>query len=182
MNLPNLITILRLLLVPVIVFLMLKGLMGAAFLVFLVAGISDAVDGMLAKRLDQVTKLGTYLDPIADKVLLVSIYVTLGAGDHLPVWLVILVVSRDLLIVGGALLSHAMDLALRIQPLLISKINTTAQIALAAIVLGELGLDLDLDADVLVTPVVVVVAATTVLSGANYLVQWLLGQSIEDTR
>ena len=88
-NLPNIITILRLLLVPLIVFLMLKDLMGAAFMVFLVAGISDAVDGLLAKRLDQVTNLGTYLDPIADKVLLVSIYVTLGVGDYLPVWLVL---------------------------------------------------------------------------------------------
>ncbi len=180
MNLPNIITVLRLLLAPVIVFLMLKGQMGAAFLIFLVAGISDAVDGLVAKRFGQVTDLGTYLDPIADKVLLVSIYVTLGAGDHLPVWLVILVVSRDLLIVGGALLSHAMDLVLNIRPLLISKINTTAQIALAAIVLGELGLDLD--ASGLIPLVVAVVAATTVLSGTNYLVQWLAGQSVEDRR
>ncbi len=180
MNLPNIITILRLLLAPLIVFLMLKGLMGAAFLIFLAAGISDAVDGLVAKRFGQVTDLGTYLDPIADKVLVVSIYVTLGAGDHLPVWLVILVVSRDLLIVGGALLSHAMDLVLNIRPLLISKINTTAQIALAAIVLGELGLGLD--AGGLIALVVVIVAATTVLSGTNYLVQWLLGQSVEDTR
>ena len=180
MNLPNIITILRLLLAPLIVILMLKGLMGAAFLIFLAAGISDAVDGLVAKRFGQVTDLGTYLDPIADKVLVVSIYVTLGAGDHLPVWLVILVVSRDLLIVGGALLSHAMDLVLKIRPLLISKINTTAQIALAAIVLGELGLDFNSGG--LIPLVVVIVAATTVLSGTNYLVQWLIGQSVEDTR
>ncbi len=180
MNLPNIITILRLLLAPLIVFLMLKGLMGAAFVIFLIAGISDAVDGLVAKRFGQVTELGTYLDPIADKVLVVSIYVTLGAGDHLPVWLVILVVSRDLLIVGGALLSHAMDLVLKIRPLLISKINTTAQIALAVIVLGELGLELDTDG--LIPLVVAVVAATSVLSGTNYLVQWLVGQSVEDTR
>ncbi len=180
MNLPNIITISRLLLAPLIVFLMLKGLMGAAFLIFLVAGISDAVDGLVAKRFDQVTDLGTYLDPIADKVLLVSIYVTLGVGDHLPVWLVILVVSRDLLIVGGALLSHAMDMVLKIRPLLVSKINTTAQIALAAIVLGELRLGFD--AGGLIPLVVALVAATTVLSGTNYLVQWLVGQSVEDPR
>ena len=180
MNLPNINTISRLLLAPLIVFLMLKGLMGAAFLIFLVAGFSDAVDGLVAKRFGQVTDLGTYLDPIADKVLVVSIYVTLGAGDHLPIWLVILVVSRDLLIVGGALLSHAMDLVLKIRPLLVSKINTTAQIALAAIVLGELGLGFD--AGGLIPLVVVGVAATTVLSGTNYLVQWLLGQSVEDTQ
>ncbi len=180
MNLPNLITISRLLLAPLIVYLMLKGYMGAAFAAFIVAGLSDAFDGLLAKRFGLVTDLGTYLDPIADKVLLVSIYVTLGAADHLPVWLVILVVSRDLLIVGGALLSYAMNLTLKIRPLLISKLNTTAQIALAAIVLGELGLGLAASGPIVIGTVVV--AGTTVLSGASYLVQWLRGQSIEETR
>ena len=102
MNLPNLITLARLLAVPLVVFLILQGLMTAAFWMFFAAGISDAVDGYLAKRMDAVTELGTYLDPIADKTLLVAVYVTLGIAGHVPTWLVILVVSRDLLIIGGA--------------------------------------------------------------------------------
>ncbi len=104
-NLPNLITIARILMVPLTVWLIITGRHELAFFVFILAGISDGVDGFIAKRFDMRTTLGAYLDPLADKLLLMSIYVTLGILDQLPAWLAILVVSRDLLIVGGVVLA-----------------------------------------------------------------------------
>ena len=83
--------------------------MTAAFVLFLLAGVSDAADGYLAKRFQWRTELGSYLDPIADKLLLMSIYVTLGFSNHLPAWLVIAVVSRDILIIGAFLLSWVLS-------------------------------------------------------------------------
>ena len=107
MNLPNLITMARILCVPLIVWAITSGHMLPAFLLFLAAGISDAVDGFLAKRFNMSSELGALLDPLADKALIVSIYVSLGITEALPRWVVILVVSRDILIVGGFLLALA---------------------------------------------------------------------------
>lgn len=175
MNAANIITLARLLSVPLTVALIAGGAWTAAFALFVVAALSDAVDGFLAKRFDMRTRLGGFLDPLADKAMLVSVYVTLGAQDQLPVWLVILVVSRDVLIVGAVLLAFAMDIELPIQPLYVSKANTVAQIVLAAAALANLG--------PLPTPawfralLVFLVAATTLVSGAAYVVQWARGQS-----
>jgi cardiolipin synthase len=170
MTLPNFITIARILLVPFIVWLIISGEMLLAFIAFLVAGISDGVDGYLAKRWSQVTALGAHLDPLADKLLLVSIYVALGLGTHLAPWLVILVVSRDLLILGGLMLAWVMDRPMAIKPLVISKVNTFGQILLAGSVLGVLGLGLELPG--LIKLGSLVVGALTVISGAVYLRDW----------
>ena len=139
MNIPNLITLGRILLVPVVVWAIASGAMWIAFVLFLAAGVSDAVDGFLAKRFDMTTELGAYLDPLADKALIVSIYLTLGINGLIPRWLVILVVSRDILIVGGIMLSWLVGNPLKIKPLLVSKLNTVAQIVFACVVLGSLG-------------------------------------------
>ena len=144
MNIPNGLTLGRIVLVPLVVWLIITHEMQAAFLLFLLAGLSDAADGFLAKRYGWHSELGAYLDPIADKALLVSIYVTLGFAGHLPVWLVIAVVSRDILIVGAVVLSWMLSRPLSMQPLLISKANTFSQIVLAGLVLAELGLGLGL--------------------------------------
>ncbi len=172
MNLPNIISLCRLLSVPVSVYLILNDYMTAAFWLFVAAGVSDAVDGYLAKRLGQSSALGSYLDPIADKVLLVAVYVTLGQAGHLPSWLVILVVFRDLLIVGGVILLHISSDGdgTRVHPLLISKVNTALQIALIVLVLAELGLGFIIGAyqDALIY----LVAATTIASGGAYIVGW----------
>ena len=104
-NIPNSLTLGRIVLVPLVVWLIITHEMLPAFLLFLLAGLSDAADGFLAKRYGWNTELGAYLDPIADKALLVSIYVTLGLAGQLPAWLVIAVVSRDILIVGAVVLS-----------------------------------------------------------------------------
>lgn len=171
MSPPNFITLARLLSVPLAVWLILDGALAAAFWVFVAAGISDGVDGFLAKRFDWQTRLGALLDPIADKTLLVSVYVTLGIAGHLPAWLVILVVFRDFLIIGGFLLVNALSQAMRSEPLVVSKLNTALQIALAALTLARLGLGLTLDG--FAETLIYLVAATTVLSGAGYLVRWM---------
>ena len=104
-NIPNFITLGRIMSVPVIFWLLLSGQSKFAFFVFVCAGISDAVDGYLAKRFNWGTELGSYLDPLADKLLIVSIYIALGVRGELPLWLIIMVVSRDILIVVAVLLS-----------------------------------------------------------------------------
>ena len=175
MNAANVITLARLLSVPLTVALIAGGAWTAAFALFIVAALSDAVDGLLAKRYNMRTRLGGFLDPLADKAMLVSIYVTLGAQGYLPTWLVILVVSRDVLIVGAVLRAFAMDIDLPIDPLYVSKANTVAQIALAAAVLANLG-PLPTPAWFL-TSLVFLVAITTLGSGAAYVVQWSRGQS-----
>ncbi|MFC4270242.1 CDP-alcohol phosphatidyltransferase family protein [Sneathiella chungangensis] len=170
MNIPNSITLIRMIMVPIIVWLILAEQMYAAFLAFLLAGASDALDGLIAKQFDLVTPLGTYLDPLADKILLVSIYVTLGVQQDLPSWLVILVVSRDILIVGAILLTFLLELNIAIVPSKLSKLNTFCQISLAAIVLGDLGLDMGFSG--LIELFVYIVSVTTVLSGLTYILQW----------
>lgn len=170
MNLPNLITFGRLLSVPVAVYLIMQSAHLAAFVLFVLAGVSDALDGYLAKHNNQTTQLGAILDPMADKTLLVGVYVTLGLQGNLPNWLVVLVVFRDLLIVGGVIILFLVRLEVKMRPLIISKINTAAQLALAAIVLAELGFRLDIGE--LVKTAIYVVGATTVISGASYMVSW----------
>ncbi|MGH6734921.1 MAG: CDP-alcohol phosphatidyltransferase family protein [Methyloceanibacter sp.] len=171
MNIPNTLTLGRIVLVPLLVWLIIDNEMLAAFFVFMLAGFSDAADGYLAKRYGWNTELGAYLDPIADKALLVSIFVTLGLAGHIPVWLVIAVVSRDILIVGAVVLSWMMSRPVSMQPLLISKVNTCAQIALAGVVLAELGLGLGLDQ--LVWILIWVTGTFTILSAAAYFWAWL---------
>jgi cardiolipin synthase (CMP-forming) len=167
---PNLLSFARLLSVPLIVWLALDGQMTFAFWLFIAAGLTDAIDGFIAKRFNAATELGSYLDPLADKALLVGIYLTLGWLGHIPRWLVILVAFRDLTIVGGALLEQTLTQSFKSQPMMVSKINTTLQIALAALVLASLGLGFD---DHGLTGVLVMaVAITTVMSGIAYVVRW----------
>jgi len=171
-NIPNLITLARLLAVPLLVWLILNDAMEAAFWIFVAAGVSDALDGFIAKRFDLVTKLGSYLDPIADKALLVSTFVILGQSGQVETWLVILVVFRDVLIIGGTILFHTLGRPVEMRPLLISKFNTLMQIVLVSMVLAKAGIGVP---DYGSIPVLVyLVAATTVLSGLAYMVQWVL--------
>jgi cardiolipin synthase (CMP-forming) len=170
LNLPNIITLGRLLSVPLAIWLILSGEYWAAFWTFVFAGVSDAVDGFIAKRFNMRTQIGALLDPVADKALLVSVYVTLGVSGQLPTWLVILVVFRDLMIVGGFVLVQLLVQKIRWEPLIISKINTALQIVLAAFTLARLGFGAGDHGAVML--LVLAVATTTVLSGAAYLVRW----------
>ena len=171
MTIPNMITILRLVLVPGVVLAMLQARWEWAFTGFVVAGISDGVDGFIARQFNQRSTLGAYLDPMADKVLLVSVFVVLGIGGQLPLWLVVAVVSRDALIVCGVLLSTVMGHPVEVKPLLVSKANTAVQIVLAAEVLAELTFGFDLGW--LGQGLVLLSGLLTVASAAAYLVAWL---------
>ncbi|MBI1774815.1 MAG: CDP-alcohol phosphatidyltransferase family protein [Proteobacteria bacterium] len=171
MSLPNLVTLVRLLCAPVGVYLMLSGSWTEAFWVFLAAALSDGIDGLLARWLQADTMLGRYLDPLADKTLLVSVYITLSQAGQLPLWLVVLVVSRDMLIMGGVLLLHMVGQPPRMAPLLVSKANTVAQIALAGIVLADLAFRFQLDGSIL-TGMIALVGVSTSVSAAAYLVTW----------
>jgi len=171
LSIPNLITLGRILLVPVVVWAIAAGEMRIAFILFLAAGISDAVDGFLAKRFGMTTELGAYLDPLADKAMLVSIYVALGITEAVPRWLVILVVSRDIMIVSAVILSWLVDKPVPLKPLLVSKLNTVAQIALACVVMAALGFDFN--ADFAATGLTALVAALTLVSVAFYVAEWV---------
>lgn len=183
MTAPNFITLARLLTVPLIIWLLIADRYVEVTVLFFAAGISDAVDGFLAKRFGWESELGAYLDPIADKALLVSVFVALGVQGVLPPWLILGVVSRDVLIVGGVILAYLLGNPMAVRPLLVSKLNTAAQLVLIGFVLGERsGLDV---LDPLIVPLVLLVAGLTLASAAAYLVQWfrhMAGASGEASR
>jgi cardiolipin synthase len=167
----NMITILRFLLVPAVVYWLLIGDWRLAFAGFVLAGVSDALDGFVARQFNQRSKLGGYLDPMADKLLLVSVFIVLGLLGELPLWLVIAAVSRDGLIVGAVVLSSMMGTPVEVKPLMVSKANTAIQIVLAAVVLAELALATDFGP--LRLGLIILSGLLTVASAGAYLVAWL---------
>ena len=171
MNVPNLISLGRLASVPLAVWLILNGHYSWAFWLFIAAGVSDAVDGFVAKRFGQETVVGKYLDPLADKALLISVFITLGAAGHMPLWLVIIVVSRDVMILAGALIGLILTDRYAVQPMWPAKVNTVAQIVYAGLVLANLGVALK---DYGATEIMgYVVAATSLFSLGFYIAWWL---------
>jgi cardiolipin synthase len=171
LSIPNLITLGRILLVPVVVWAIAAGEIGIAFLLFLAAGVSDAIDGFLAKRFGMTTALGAYLDPLADKTMMVSIFVALGITGAIPRWLVILVVSRDILIVGGVMLSWLVGSPVTVKPLLVSKINTVAQVVFVCLVLASLAFHFEVG--LFRELAMLTVAALTLLSVGFYVAEWV---------
>lgn len=169
-NLPNLISILRMILVVPVVILMLEGNFEWALGLFLIAGLSDAVDGFLAKRFNWVSRLGEILDPLADKLLMVSCYLVLGWLGYLPTLLVAVVIGRDIIIVLGAIAYHYNIQSINITPTFISKANTTAQILLICIVLFSIVV-IELPVNGL-NAIFVLVFLTTVASGLDYIFIW----------
>jgi cardiolipin synthase len=155
----------------VVVWAIASGEMQIAFLLFLVAGLSDAIDGFLAKRFGMTSELGAHLDPLADKILIVSIYIALGITQAIPRWIVILVVSRDILIVGAIMLAWFLGKPMRVKPVLVSKLNTVAQIVFACLVLSALAFRVrfDMTEDV----VMAIVAALTLASVGFYVREWV---------
>ena len=171
MNLPNFLTAVRLVLVPLIIWLILVERNVAAFAVFVVAGLTDLVDGYLAKNFNMRTEIGAWLDPLADKVLVVSVFVVLTVIGTLPLWLTILVISRDIAIVLAIGASYAMGQIVRFEPILISKINTALQVALVALVLLLRAIGQAQPEIVFVG--CIALAATTVASWLQYFLMWL---------
>lgn len=166
MSLPNLITLARLLSVPLIVSLILSQQLVAAFIFFAIAGLSDALDGFLARIFKLRTTLGAYLDPIADKALLVGVFTALGHAGLVDIWVAVLVVFRDVLIIGGIILFFLFKNNIEMKPLMISKINTVIQLLYALFVLAQA--DSFLHMPYLNTLFGYIVALTTVLSGFAY--------------
>ena len=171
MTIPNLITIGRLFLVPLAIWLIVSRDFVSAFWIFILAGVSDGVDGFLARQFNMRSVLGSYLDPLADKALLVSIYLTLAVSGHIPVWLAILIISRDVLIIGGVLLAGLLGQPIAMRPHIVSKVNTAAQIVLAGLVLADLAFTPDL-----VTfrmAMIYVVGLLTLASAVVYVIDWV---------
>jgi cardiolipin synthase (CMP-forming) len=180
LNIPNIITLGRIILVPVIIWAIASNQMEIAFAIFVVAGISDAVDGFLAKRFNMASELGALLDPLADKALLVSIYVALGIWGALPRWIVILVVSRDFMIVAAVIVSWLFDKPVEMKPLMVSKLNTAAQVALAATILASLAFGFrPMPYDAVLMGLVTIF---TLVSVSLYLVEWVRHMSTIEAR
>ncbi len=169
-ELPNAITIGRLLLVPATIALLVNHQWAAALAVFVIAGVSDGVDGFIARRFGFQSELGAHLDPLADKALLVSIYIWLAVDGALPATIAILVVSRDVLIVGAVIVSWVLERPVKISPLWVSKVNTAAQIVFATAALARLAFDLPIDAPMEI--LMWCVAALTIASMVAYLARW----------
>ena len=169
-HIPNILTAFRILLVPLVVMFMLEDEFLPALILFAVAGFSDAVDGFLARRYHWTSRIGGLMDPLADKLLMVSSYITLGWLGLIPPWLVGLVILRDLVIVTGAVIYNARIEQVEATPSIVSKLNTLAQILLVLSVLfsqAVFGLPA-LWIDALIYSVVV----TIVWSGVGYVWTW----------
>ena len=169
-DIPNIITALRFLLVPPVVILLLQERFTAALIVFGVAGLSDGLDGFLARRFDWRSRLGGIMDPLADKLLVVSSFVTLGWLGLIPAWLVLLVILRDLVIIAGATFYHMRIEQFDAEPSVASKLNTAAQVLLVLAVLYSSGIQAlpVMLMDVLLYGVLV----TTLWSGFDYVWTW----------
>jgi cardiolipin synthase len=180
MNIPNLLTLLRIVLVPVIVILLIQSLYVKALLVFIVAALSDVLDGFLARVLHQQTALGAYLDPIADKALLASSFVTLSVLHHIPGWLTVIVISRDVIILLGISILSIMSISVKIRPTFVSKITTALQLATVLMVLSNRCLPGSFN-EIWQTALFWVTAFFTVISGLNYMMrgQKLINQDIK---
>ncbi|OIP45656.1 MAG: CDP-diacylglycerol--glycerol-3-phosphate 3-phosphatidyltransferase [Deltaproteobacteria bacterium CG_4_10_14_3_um_filter_60_8] len=168
MNIPNIISMLRILLVPLLVIFLLQGKIHFALLVFLLAGLSDAVDGFLARLLHQQTSIGAFIDPLADKLLINTAFVTLGILGIMPGWLAVLVVSRDIIILAGILvLMLTGDRTMEIRPTLDSKINTVTQLGCVCFFLA---FDLLGPIQAWEQAILLVTAFFTMVSGFRYIV------------
>jgi len=169
-DIPNIISFLRLLLTIPVIWALLEEEFLIALVIFFIAGVSDGLDGFLAKRLHWQSRLGGLLDPLADKALLVSSFLCLGGLGLLPPWLVALVIFRDVVIVTGALVYSVQIEQLNAEPSLISKLNTLLQIVLVLVVVVNHGIYAM--PQWILHGLILSVTATTLLSGIAYVYEW----------
>ncbi len=170
MSIPNLLTLLRIILVPVIVIFLMQGSFGKAMITFVVAAITDALDGFLARTLGQQTVLGAYLDPIADKALLASSFVTLSVLRVIPGWLTVIVISRDIIILLGISVLSMMSIGVKIRPTVVSKITTTMQLVTVLMVLSNRCLPGYIH-EIWLIGLFWITASFTVISGLDYMIR-----------
>ncbi len=169
-QLPNLLTFLRIAICPVLILLLRDHNYAWVLILFIVAGITDGLDGYIAKRFNYASSLGAILDPIADKLLIASAYIMLAILELIPFWLLILVMFRDLIIVAGYLILVVVNDSVITRPSYISKLNTFMQIVLVIAVLGGAAYWAHLS--LLVDMLIIGVASTTVISGVQYVWIW----------
>ena len=170
---PNLLSVLRMGLVPLFIIAVLDGQPVRALILFLVAGITDALDGFIARFANQQSVLGTLLDPIADKILLTSAYIvltipSLNQGVQIPIWITVLVIARDVLMVIVALIVYMATGPRTFSPTVLSKINTAAQVTAVLVVLLSARLE---NLDPIATTLLYLVAVLTVSSGLDYVIR-----------
>ena len=168
MTIPNLLTILRVLLTPLLVILLLEERLSEALVVFIVAGVTDGLDGLIARLYKQKSRLGAILDPLADKLLLASTYALLAFQNLVPNWLTVIVLSRDLLIMVGIFVLFMQDLRFEIRPTLISKMTTCAQIVTAIVTMASA---LAVPNPLLKRILFLVTASLTIVSWGQYLIR-----------
>jgi len=168
--LPNAISLLRIALVAPILILILQGDFGWALALFVIAGFSDGLDGYLAVRFDWSTRLGGLLDPAADKLLITGMFITLAFTHHIPIWLAVIVILRDVVIVGGAMAYNFLVKPVPGEPTRISKLNTALQMLFVLFVLSRAGFDWP--DKITITVLGASVLATVVISGVDYVLSW----------
>lgn len=173
-TIPNLISVLRMGLVPLFIIAVLEGQSLRALILFLVAGLTDALDGFIARFANQQSLLGAYLDPIADKILLTAAYVALTVpglnhGVQIPVWITVLVIGRDVLLVVVALILYLAGGIRKFPPTMLSKINTAIQVAAVLVVLLSA---LSPHLESIATTLLYLVAVLTVSSGLDYVIRY----------
>ena len=166
MTIPNLLTFARIFLTPLLAWLLLRQWMTAAFIVFFIAGLTDALDGLLARVLDQKSRLGSYIDPVADKFLLVTAFVLLWKIGEIPFWLLLIIVGRDLLILCGFFVLFFSQVRFEIKPLVSSKLTTLFQLGTVFALLGRSALELS---GWIYSVFFVTTAGFSILSGVQYL-------------
>ncbi len=171
-SIPNILTLLRILLTPLFVILLLRDMFSYALLVFAAAGLSDGLDGLIARYMNQRTVLGAYLDPAADKLLLSSAFIALAVLDVLPPWITVVVISRDVFIVLGLAILTLTEKKYTVKPTLVSKCTTTAQIIMVLVSLYD---PRQLKLAWLHPTIMWCTAGFTILSGLHYI---YIGMSI----
>ncbi len=169
-TLPNLITLLRLLLVVPVAVSIIGQHFGIALLLFVIASVSDGIDGFLARRFNWTSRFGSMLDPIADKALLVTVFVLLTYTGFIPLWLAVVVIARDLIILGGATLYHILFGDYEFAPTFLGKCSTAFQFTLVTLMLVDLALT-ELP-EVLMSAMIWLVFAVSSLSGLDYVYTW----------
>ncbi|MBI3811180.1 MAG: CDP-alcohol phosphatidyltransferase family protein [Nitrospirae bacterium] len=166
MNLPNLLTILRILLIPVFFYFLIYGYNGWALAVFLAASLTDSLDGLIARLANQRTRLGTYLDPLADKLLLTASFLTMAILQVIPVWTAVIVVSRDLILILGSLILHLTQAQQEISPTFLGKSTTAVQLSYVTLILATAVVR---GSTISLLPILVVMIGLTILSGLHYI-------------
>lgn len=169
MTIPNLITSIRIILVPIFVIYLINEKFGSALVVFILAGLSDGADGLVARLFDQKSKLGSYLDPLADKILLIAAFVVLAVIGFLPPWLTVIVISRDVLILLGVLILFLNGTTFTVRPSVLSKMTTCVQLGTVFVVLAKSQI---VFLSQLSYPLFWVTGILTISSGLHYMRYW----------